>query len=244
MGALSASDILNVWERGQDQHPIDRALTLMKAGYPESTWEELVELSVGQRDARLLALRECTLGSRLEAFTQCPQCGAQLEFVLSTADLSPLDADRADQADQRLAMDGFQVTYRSPNSRDLAAIAGCDSPDSGAEFLLRRCISQAAHGGEEYPVENLPADIVTAVKDRIAANNAAAELELDLHCTECGHQWPMLFDIVSFFWEELVTQAKRLVGNVHTLARAYGWCESDILSMSARRRQLYLEMVT
>ena len=42
---------------------------------------------------------------------------------------------------------------------------------------------------------------------------------------------------------ELATQAKRLLREVHFLARAYGWREADILAMSARRRQAYLEMV-
>jgi hypothetical protein len=54
----------------------------------------------------------------------------------------------------------------------------------------------------------------------------------------------VLFDIVSFFWTELSAQAKRLLREVHTLARGYGWREADILAMSARRRQLYLDLVT
>jgi len=54
----------------------------------------------------------------------------------------------------------------------------------------------------------------------------------------------VMFDIVSFFWSEICVQAKRLLREVHILARAYGWREADILSMSAARRQLYLEMVT
>jgi hypothetical protein len=67
---------------------------------------------------------------------------------------------------------------------------------------------------------------------------------LDLRCPTCGHSWHALFDIVAFFWAELASQAKRLLREVHTLARAYGWREADIVSMSARRRQLYLEMAT
>ena len=35
----------------------------------------------------------------------------------------------------------------------------------------------------------------------------------------------------------------RLLRQVHTLAMAYGWREIDILSMSALRRQVYLEML-
>jgi hypothetical protein len=53
-----------------------------------------------------------------------------------------------------------------------------------------------------------------------------------------------MFDIGAFLWEEIAAQARRLLREVHTLARAYGWREADILVMSAARRQAYLEMVS
>jgi hypothetical protein len=40
-----------------------------------------------------------------------------------------------------------------------------------------------------------------------------------------------------------VARARRLLIEVHSLASAYGWSETDILSMSEPRRALYLEMV-
>jgi hypothetical protein len=52
-----------------------------------------------------------------------------------------------------------------------------------------------------------------------------------------------VFDIISFFWTELDSLARRLLQDVHVLAKAYSWREADILSMSATRRQFYLEMV-
>lgn len=64
MSPLAAHGLLKVWEVGQDQHPLDRALTLL-AACPELTRDELAALSVGQRDARLLTLRERTSGPAL-----------------------------------------------------------------------------------------------------------------------------------------------------------------------------------
>src|SRR5215204_6554358 len=87
MRSLSAYDLLRVWEAGEDQHPLDRALTLLAAACPELTWDELAALSVGQRDARLLALRERTSGPRLNGFAECPQCLERLEFDVAVADL-------------------------------------------------------------------------------------------------------------------------------------------------------------
>ena len=71
-----------------------------------------------------------------------------------------------------------------------------------------------------------------------------AEIQLHLTCPACSRSWSVLFDIVSFFWSEICVQAKRLLREVHTLARVYGWREAEILSMSTARRQLYLEMVS
>ena len=71
-----------------------------------------------------------------------------------------------------------------------------------------------------------------------------AEIELNLQCPACRHCWSSLLDIVSFFWSEVSNQVKRLLAEVHLLARAYGWREADILSMSAARRKAYLDMVT
>jgi hypothetical protein len=51
-----------------------------------------------------------------------------------------------------------------------------------------------------------------------------------------------LFDIGRYLWEELRAQAVRLLHEVHTLARFYGWREADILALSAARRHAYLEL--
>jgi hypothetical protein len=51
-------------------------------------------------------------------------------------------------------------------------------------------------------------------------------------------------DIITFFWMEIKTRARRLLTEVHLLARTYGWSENDILTMSPRRRTMYLQMVT
>ncbi len=61
---------------------------------------------------------------------------------------------------------------------------------------------------------------------------------------QCPHRWPVTLDIASFFWNEIAVQAKRLCHEVHVLARAYAWREADILAMSERRRQYYLNMVS
>jgi hypothetical protein len=259
MRALSAADILQIWELGQNQHPLDRALTLLSFALPEMSREALIHLTIGQRDALLLTLREITLGKTLESFAECPQCRESLEFTLNSTDLKvvdptlpalPSDPNQPSVPHEsyssqlyRFKMDGFELEFRLPNSRDLAAIVNCENILTAQQQLIQHCIHQASQDGHPIAASQLPAKILTCVGEQVTHHDPQAEMLLQLTCPACQHSWQVLFDIVTFFWSELNAQAKRLLQEIHTLARFYGWRESDILSMSPMRRQFYLSLV-
>ena len=87
MQAPSAAQLVGMWERGARQPWVDRALTLVSACHPELTDSELRALTVGERDADLLALREQIFGRALKSFAECPHCRARLEFSVDVNDL-------------------------------------------------------------------------------------------------------------------------------------------------------------
>src|SRR6185369_17637407 len=87
MRALSAAELLNVWERGLGQAPPVRALTLLGAACPEVAPESLARLSVGDRDARLMTLRKWTFGSHLVCVATCAGCGERLELSFGADEL-------------------------------------------------------------------------------------------------------------------------------------------------------------
>jgi hypothetical protein len=64
-----------------------------------------------------------------------------------------------------------------------------------------------------------------------------------LTCPNCCNQWEGQFDIASYLWTEINTWARHMLQEVYLLARAFGWSEYAILTMSPQRRQLYLEMI-
>jgi hypothetical protein len=88
-----------------------------------------------------------------------------------------------------------------------------------------------------------PRALVRALVERLGAADPGAETLLTLTCPACDHRWQTVLDVASFFWDELATRATRLLREVHTLARAYGWREAEILALPGRRRQSYLELV-
>lgn len=247
MRALSAAELLNVWELGQGQSLPQRALLLLAVACPDTPADLLGELDIGQRDARLLTLREWTFGPQLDCLVTCPKCGERLELTFDMADirvLSPHQSEGGGRAETLSAsISGYEVEFRLPNSLDLVAVAASKAADTPRHLLLERCIATARYDDEEKPVHQLTADIVDAVVERMAQAAPQADLQLAVTCPSCKHQWLVIFDIVSFFWSELNTWAQRTLREVHTLARAYGWREAGILALSPWRRQCYLEMV-
>lgn len=238
---LSAQQILEIWERGEDLHPIDKAMTLLSTAFPEKTSEELAKLSIGERDALLFAIRELVFGPRLEIFCECPACGTYLELSLTTSDLLAGNRHHPD-SELHLEAEGFHVLFRLPNSIDLAECAGLSKAE-GRRKLMEQCILRASREDAEIDPEALPEMVTSALTSRMKECDPMAEVQLSMLCPSCAQQWSTVLDIVTFFWTEIDTEARNLLRQVHIIARSYGWRESDILSLDASRRQRYVDMV-
>lgn len=255
MRALSAAQLLMAWEQGQGQPSFQRALILLSIACPELTSDRLAQLSIGERDARLLGLRELTFGSQLVSLTNCSACGEQLEFSFKAEEIRPdcendtakgLHSEGNEEAFSTLAiyLQEYEVLFRLPNSLDLAAIARTLDVTASQQLLLQRCILSARFRDQEINSSQLPAQVLEAISARMDEADPQANVQLNLSCVQCGHRWQAVFDIESFFWAELQVWAERLLQEVHVLARAYGWREVDILAMSPYRRQFYLGMLS
>jgi hypothetical protein len=250
MPPLSASSLLETWERAAGRAPVEQALAILGAAFPGEPADGLTRLSIGQRDACLLELRRLTFGSQLMGLVACPACSERLEMSFDIDDLWPAGLAKPEpgtlpsaQAEASFSLAPYEVTFRLPTSADLGVLTRLDDPDLAQKQLLKACVLNARCDEKEVPVGDLPEDILTAVTERMNQADPLADLTLAATCPACGHRWQVLFDIASFFWSEINAWAVRLMYEVHVLASAYGWREADILAMSAWRRQGYLELI-
>ena len=246
--AANAEDLLRVWEDNQRAHPVRRALQALAAASPETDRDAWAHAPIGVRDRALLRLQEELFGSELHTTTHCPSCGERIESEFSVRDIgghADQQAMPAAAAPSRVQAHGFEIEYRLPTSEDLLQIAAEHGDAAGdAARLLRRCVSDAQRSGAAVDPAALPASLIDRITEGMAAQDPDADVRVGLACPACGTAWSLRFDIVSYFWSELDDWAQRMLADVHTLARAYGWSERDILVMSATRRQIYLEMVS
>jgi hypothetical protein len=241
MVPLSALGFLAAWERGLEKRPLERALALLEAACPDLTPEAIAGLSVGRRDAALLTLREWAFGHEMTGKASCANCGQTLEMTLDTLYLRQSSTDAAASAEVSLEAEGCSVRLRLPNSADLMACAGFAAAEIPQQ-LFARCLIAATVEGKPVSAEQLPEEVAHAAIEKMAEADPQANLEIDISCGGCGDQWREVFDIVSFFWTEVDVWARRMLREVHVLASAYGWSESEILRLSPLRRHFYLEM--
>jgi hypothetical protein len=246
MRALTATELLAVWESGTSQPPAQRAITLLAPVCAGAPPDELARLPIGRRDARLLALREQTFGPHLLSLSECPKCGAPIELEFDVADIRTETEGEAVETTGPLSLhrDHFKITFRLPNTLDLAAAAEATEPRGARQRLLERCLLSAQNtDGDEIPPAALPEELLTAVAARMSQADPQADVQLGIVCPQCHHQWNAPFDIATFFWTELQAAALRLLREIHELASAYGWREAEIQNLTAARRQAYLELV-
>jgi hypothetical protein len=263
--AMNAAVLLAVWEEGVFLSPIQRGLKLLATAWPEFSADEWARASIGVRDERLLTMREELFGSQLEATTTCPKCGERVETSFSLENIrvphsvptSPALRDRQaleatmetpEHGDSTLVVAkikvetcGYQVECRLPTSADVLEVTKV--VNGGRDGLLERCVQVAKNGSGAINPRELPEEVIRAITEEMVRADPQADVRVELVCPVCQHRWSMIFDILSYLWNEIDDWSQRILREVHSLATAYGWSEREILGMSARRRRLYLEII-
>jgi hypothetical protein len=240
MHPLAPSEVLDLCDRGRGRSPTSRALLLLAAAKPDTEHEDLLATPLGERDRCLLQLRALTLGQRLEAVAFCPACSGTAEIDLDSAELQAtgealpkLDLHRAN----------LRLSVRPVASGDLLAAETCGEVEAARRVIAERCLLGAWRGEESVPVEDLEELELQGVAEALAKADPGAELILELRCPACRNVWRELLDVAAFFWAEVESRSRRVLLEVHTLARGYGWREADILALSSHRRRQYLELL-
>jgi hypothetical protein len=221
-----APAIVALWERAAGEHPIDRALSIL-AAFTRQPRDVLASLPVHRRDGLLVSSRVAAFGTYLEGTGHCPKCDCKVDASLHLPAMTAVPLEDGGVA----TLDGQEVSFRVPDSHDLADASRASDPTEARQRLLSRChVSGPRHDGVEQLIEQ-----------ELARLCDAASVELTMPCPQCGHEFVVPVDVSRFLWEEITDCALRLLDEVDALAVRYGWAEADILAMSERRRRLYLE---
>ena len=200
--------------------------------------------SVGDREALLLHLRRLTLGNELSTVISCPSCGEKMDLnlVLTELLLPAYDCTQQVYTREIVAEDTcYNVRFRLPTGADQEAVAeGAQRSLAGAVAqLVERCV-ESING--EIP-SSIPLAVLEELPDAMAALDPQAELMFSAKCLACETVFETLFDAISIVGREIEETRRQLYRDVHLLASHYHWSEADILALSDRKRQLYLQLI-
>jgi hypothetical protein len=232
-------------DHGAEETYLGRIITMLAIAHPDVSREQIAEQSLQEITLQLLTLRSLSFGSQMEAYLACPNCNTRLEFTLPIAPVIERLRQSAPRVEDFNAVGESGFTMRLATASDLLSIASISNLTEARRQLLSRCLG-------DPPNTMLDRDPASALNNpefyRLAVEifdqlQSDAEIRIELLCAECGISHAMDLDIGRFLWTEVRSAAMRLMRDVHDLASAYGWPESDILAMSAVRRHAYLEMI-
>lgn len=234
--------LLQIWEMGKAQTALQKSLFLLASACAAPV-EEIGLLSIGERDARLLLVREWLFGPQCSNVAYCPNCTQPVEWQTTVDDIR-LQTPAANKTVQEynLETSGYNIRFRLPNSFDMLNASGSNSVATPQE-LLAGCVLAAQHNQQQAEAALLPDAVLEALSQRMEAEDPQADIRMLISCPSCAHGWEAPFDICSYLCAEIDSWARQMLREVYVLASAFGWAEQDILSMSAKRRQVYLEMI-
>jgi hypothetical protein len=198
------------------------------------TTELVRRLLVGDRDYLMLQLRRLTFGDEVMAVLTCPECGEPMDVSFRASE-APVEARTQTTSSHAITIEDRTVRFRLPTGGDQEALLGMEV-DAAADQLLQRCMCD--DGGRPLTAEEREA--VIASMEQLAPQ---VELELDLTCPECSHEFIAPFDTTTFFFDEMRINGEQLLREIHSLAFYYHWSESDILGLRRSRRRAYLALL-
>jgi hypothetical protein len=196
----------------------------------------------------------------LNGWTKCRECGEQLKFAFDSRSVveayvesAPTERSPPLETPEALGFSAAQAQsdllnpptvrvgewwFRLPTSRDLAFASEEKSERAAMRRLLTSCWAGSGTAVAEWSDEE-----VSAIEVRLAEADPLAEISLHFDCPACSAAFDEVLDLGEFVWAQIKSRAKRILRDVHLLASAYGWSESQILSLSPARRVEYVEMV-
>jgi hypothetical protein len=223
-GGPGSCNFLALWDEGAERHPLDRAVGLI-AAVEGASREQAATLSIDARNRALYRIVETLFGERINLIATCSECAAETELSFSTRDALAVPA-----TPERIGLAGGSAWCRLPSSRDLAAALAAPNPE---DALLAAVVE----------AEVADPELLSEAESRLAAQAGLADLSLDYRCARCGSRGEAPFDVLDYLWRRIVAEARRLLREVHIIARVYGWSSDTVLALSPARRAAHIALI-
>ena len=240
--ALTGSEsarLLALWERGLGHAGASRADVMLQV----CDGMDVAPRTLGERNLRLLELHARLFGQQLELLSHCPSCGAAAQFSIDCRALAARLPAVGDGRSHEVEIEGHLIEFRLPDAADLVDASQVETEDAFVARLLERCVLACTRGGAQLAVRDVPEPVLDGLSRHMETLDPAARVSFGVECPHCSVEWDARLDVDQLVWARVQASAERLLLEVDSLARAYGWTEREVLELDPLRRAAYLQLV-
>jgi hypothetical protein len=231
--------LLALWERGLWHTGASRADAMLQV----YSGMDVSPRTLGERNLRLLELHARLFGQQLELLSHCPSCGAAAQFSIDSRALAARMPLISDGRSHEVEIEGHLIEFRLPDAADLVDASQVETEDAFVTRLLERCVVACTRDSAKVAVRDVPESVLDGLSRHMETLDPAARVSLAVECPHCSAGWDARLDIDQLVWATVQAAAERLLLEVDSLARAYGWTEREVLQLDPLRRAAYLQLV-
>jgi hypothetical protein len=213
------AQLLSAWEAAAGLPQPARGVAVLEAAGLVEDLDAALDLPISDAAALAIGVQAEAFGAIVDGVLDCEACGLELDVVVPLLEFGAAGGATARVGD---------LAVRAPTTRDLL-----EAQDG--EELLERCVGvQAA---------SLDGELRAAVEAAAEELAGPAGVVVRAECPECGAIVSAPLDPGALLWERVAAAVPAALAEVAELASAFGWSETEVLGLSPRRRQAYLELV-
>jgi hypothetical protein len=200
---------------------------------------EVTGWTLDRRLRALAAIALATFGNTLAWQARCPACREPMELEI---DLSPLlSVPARPGALECTPRAGTTVRLRLPTGLDEQAWRVLAVPPAERFLAMASSLVEDLDDRPPEPGWRLPAEWLNEVERTLAAHDPLTVLEAVAQCPSCGVGSAIELDLEAVILDLLSREQRRVMEEVHRLARAYHWSEAEVLAIPPRRRAFYIQ---
>ena len=211
--------------------------TLEKLGDTAVSVSRVRDLSVGDRQYLMSQLATHIDDQLIWLTAECGQCRELFDVPMRFADLPVKPADDH-YPETSVDTDQGRLQVRVPTGADQEAIAEIGDGIEALNLLLQRIVSTADPSGV-LDITRLSEAEIADIEARVEAMAPEIATHLNTRCPSCETENQLPIDLYAI----LQRPVGDLYAEIHRLASAYHWSESDILELPRARRQRYLQLI-
>lgn len=199
---------------------------------------EVAGWTLDRRLRALAGIARATFGNSLAWQARCPACREPMELELGLAPLLTTADDSG--AIECAPRPGTRLSLRLPTGLDQQSWRELAVPHGELSLAMARSLVEGLDGGVPDPGWRMPEEWLDAVEAELAARDPLNMLEAGARCPSCDTASAIELDLEAVILELLAREQRRVMEEVHRLARAYHWSEAEVLTIPPRRRAFYL----